>query len=117
MVLKTEPDECAVLIAENNNEVRAAAKSMHRLATDPRSAGLSIVKDNTLPLKRIRDTVHFAEKDEAPMLQLADVCAYTLSRFAKGAAHSAELLRRLTPAPITREMFERWGANLIVSKR
>jgi hypothetical protein len=33
-----------------------------------------------LPLRRIIDTVHFAEKADAQPLQLADLCAFVLGR-------------------------------------
>jgi hypothetical protein len=33
-----------------------------------------------LPLKRVIDTVHFADKSDARPLQLADLCAFILAR-------------------------------------
>ncbi len=32
-------------------------------------------------ITRVRDTVHFAAKEESPLLQLADACAYSIRRF------------------------------------
>jgi hypothetical protein len=37
-----------------------------------------------LPLRKIIDTVHFAEKADARPLQLADLCAFILGRGLKG---------------------------------
>jgi hypothetical protein len=41
-------------------------------------------KEFNLPLRRIIDTVHFAEKADARPLQLADLCAFILGRAMKG---------------------------------
>ena len=36
----------------------------------------SILQTNTGPMDRIIDTVHFVEKDDGPLLQIADACAF-----------------------------------------
>lgn len=79
-------NEVAALFAENNNEVRCAARETQILM---RSAGgsqrLSLVRMNhLLPLKHVKDGINFVTKKESLALQLADACAWTIrKRFTK----------------------------------
>jgi hypothetical protein len=84
---KFSPNENAVVIAEDVDRVKRLIKAAIRVL---RSEDLilknglgAVIGPVGLPLKRIVDTVHFAEKADARALQLADLCAFTLGRAAK----------------------------------
>lgn len=77
-------DEIATLVAENNTDTRRAVKHAHRILAgkDLKSERevepfriLSELVPGRLPLRRIIDTVHLAEKHEASLLQVADAAA------------------------------------------
>jgi hypothetical protein len=66
-----------MMIKESLRLIRSEA----RLARAGVGADIESVKKHLgLPLKRIIDTVHFAEKSDAGPLQLADLCAFILAR-------------------------------------
>jgi hypothetical protein len=58
------------------------------------TAGI-IVQTNAGAIKRIIGTVHFVEKDEAPLLQLADACAFAFRRYFAEQEHGAEWVKTL----------------------
>lgn len=64
---------------------------------DAEGLGAETRKKVNLPLKRIIDTVHFAEKTDARPPQLADLCAFMLARYLKGFSvppYAMEILTR-----------------------
>ncbi|HZE52338.1 MAG TPA: DUF3800 domain-containing protein [Bradyrhizobium sp.] len=80
---KNAPNEVAVVIAENNNDVRKAAKDTHiylRSAEDMKKAGMDTT--GLFPFTSIRDGIHFATKSESRHLQIADACAWAFHRAA-----------------------------------
>jgi hypothetical protein len=81
-----DPKEIATLVAENNAETHKAVREAHNvLAGTIRSEHdrkmftfiSTQIAPKWLPVRKIVDTVHFAEKHEASLLQIAD--AYALS--------------------------------------
>lgn len=88
-------DEVALCVAEDNSSARRAIKAAHASLKDPSKAEMlkPMSGEGLLPVKRIVDTVHFAQKQEAVMLQIADVCAYIVKRVISGAAHASELFK------------------------
>lgn len=74
-------DEVCMVIAEDTDRVKRALKIAHGLLRDPvQVAESEFAGIDELPLERIIDTPHFALKSEAPMLQLADLCAFLIMR-------------------------------------
>jgi hypothetical protein len=91
MVDHCGPRDLARLIAENNTQTHRVIKEAHKVLRG--KADHSNVKGITdqlefmkayLPVRRIVDTVHFVEKDEAFLLQLADACAFLFRFWAEG---------------------------------
>ncbi|THD65331.1 MAG: hypothetical protein E7813_15320 [Bradyrhizobium sp.] len=85
---KFAPDENAMIIAEDNDYIKKVLKFVVRILRSPSQMvanGIphSEVSALGLPLKRITDTPHFAAKEDAPALQLADLVAFTIGRGAK----------------------------------
>ena len=78
------PDEVAWIFAEDNDDVKKAAKRTQLLMRQKGGiAKLALTggHERTLPLVKIKDTINFAAKDESPALQLADACAWTFRKW------------------------------------
>jgi Protein of unknown function (DUF3800) len=91
------PDELATVVHEDGTPAKNFVKDSLRIlrsVSQMRSRGLSEATRIALglPLKRIIDTVHFAEKPDARPLQLADLCAFALGRAAKDNPVPTEVL-------------------------
>lgn len=88
----------ALIIYENNNQAKKLVKSMHKEMLNPDNLGKLVDPGDIermkkiVPLQRVIDTAHFAEKSEAPILQLADVCAYFIKRRLMGRMDSMRFL-------------------------
>lgn len=91
-------DEVAMLIAEDRPIMRKMLKFAHAILrgrAPPEFQGLlsetlvadPILSKLVLPLERIVETVHFAEKGESSLLQIADLCAFTIKRNMMKASH------------------------------
>jgi hypothetical protein len=97
----TASDEVAMLIAEDRPIVRKMLKFAHAALrgrapswakTDLESAKAEDPLMRLLvPLERIVETVHFAEKTESSLLQIADVCAFICKRNLMKASHADDL--------------------------
>jgi hypothetical protein len=75
--MRGNTDEVAFLFAENNDEVRNAAKETQILMKSKDAAEvLDVLDKKYLPLVRIKDGINFATKEESKALQLADACAW-----------------------------------------
>lgn len=79
------PEELATIVHEDGTPAKALIKrtiKMLRSPTEIESSGIPshLRQDFSFPLRRIIDTVHFAEKGEARPLQLADLVAFVFSR-------------------------------------
>ena len=88
-------NEVAAVVAEDDTEMRRFLREAgetwkkHSLVldgeslnptTEEKKTGLKL-QDGTLKIERVVDRVHFAEKEHAPLLQLADACAFTVQRY------------------------------------
>lgn len=87
---KFSPNELATVIHEDVTRTKRLVKGIVRTLRsedEMRREGFSpeFRERFGLPLKRIIDTVHFAEKADARPLQLADLCAFVLARALKDA--------------------------------
>ena len=102
-----EAGEVALLIAENNNDARRLIRSHHNFLRDP--AMVALLSEETrknLPLTRLVDTVHFAEKLDSSLLQLADACAYVIKRQLMKASDSDRFYQPLVPFMVRRPNLE-----------
>jgi Protein of unknown function (DUF3800) len=76
------PTELATVVHEDGTSAKSTIKLSVRFARSEdhiKAQGFD-PKALELPLRRIIDTVHFAEKADARPLQLADLCAFILAR-------------------------------------
>lgn len=82
---KYAPDELGTVIHEDGVDGKRMIKELFRvIRNEPIMRAQNFPDDFkqqfNLPLKRIIDTVHFAEKADARPLQLADLCAFIFAR-------------------------------------
>lgn len=86
------PGEVVQIVAEDNDQARHDIKRMNAILRNPGA----VFPDGHpmrefLPLRRIRNSPQFAEKDESKPLQLADLCAFAI----RGHLGGHEIGRRL----------------------
>jgi hypothetical protein len=87
--LWTPPDTQVTLIYENNDSAREAVKQQQEFMSSDEmqkqiSPALRERIGNLLPPRRVLTTPQFAKKEHAPILQLADACAYIVRRVTFG---------------------------------
>ncbi|GIK82300.1 MAG: hypothetical protein BroJett024_34050 [Alphaproteobacteria bacterium] len=92
-------NEVALLVSENNDQMRAMLKDADKLLRHPNEWKKFVPEEhqNLLPLAKIKDTVHFVLKHESIALQLADACAFAIARHAAGSNYSDQHFRALFP--------------------
>lgn len=94
------PSENAILFAENTDRVKRVIKNVHRHAKNPAWADNFVAQHSSrnaglLPLTHIIDTVHFVEKHDSRLLQVADICAFFIKRQLNGKSDAAPFYERL----------------------
>jgi hypothetical protein len=98
-------NEVAVLIAERA-DAAGPIKHLHNWIRNPKEVAawrgdddLKLQKEwqKYLPVERIVETVHFADKTDSLPLQLADVCAFIIKRHLSGKQNSEPLYQKLAP--------------------
>lgn len=99
------PDEIAICVAENNNEARDAIRRTHTFLYEKPEEPIT-AQDDDLPVQRIVDTIHFAMKSEAILLQIADTVAYVSKRFINGAQGSELLMELMVGSKVSRDAFD-----------
>lgn len=95
-------DEICMIVAEDTDLVKRTLKAGHAALRDPDEVDrwFGQFKFLGLPLTKIEDTPHFAEKAESAPLQIADTCSFLIMR---------RLMRRLE----TQECFETISPQLV----
>jgi hypothetical protein len=100
-----EPDEVALLIAEDNKEARGQMRSMVNFNRNPDFSLLNADAAKHLPLTRIVDTAHFAAKLDSSPLQIADACAFSIMRRLRRAKDCERFYNPLEPNLVMRPNF------------
>lgn len=95
-------EENGVVIVENVNEKRKLLRDqMERLINRPVTLSADSFRPSifgkraephTYKITNLLDVPHFVEKHEAPILQLADACAFSFRRFINGFSHGEDLI-------------------------
>ena len=80
MHLNAASKEMATVVAEDRQQAKYHVKGLVREMRDAQWQDPEVAETKMLPLTRLMDTVHFAAKDEARLLQLADALAFTIRR-------------------------------------
>lgn len=90
---KRAPGETAVVVAEDNQEMRSRLRNLPAKLRDsatPKSLSRGMSFDS------IKDVVHFCSKQGAPILQIADACAFTFRRHVASLKHGDHFFKKLT---------------------
>ncbi len=89
---KHTKDEIAHVVAENCDSVRKRLKKLPSALRDPK-APESLTRG--IDVTSIKDAILFCAKDEAPLLQLADACAFVTRRFASEQKNGKHFFNRM----------------------
>jgi hypothetical protein len=98
---RARPEEIATLVAENNDVSNRTIKTLHHILRgwnlDSKEAQhFRDIGGEYLPLRKIVDFVHFAQKNEAFLLQLADACAFVYRCYLEGKSEASDLFDALS---------------------
>jgi hypothetical protein len=111
------PNEVALLIAEDNPVAKKAVRKVQHLLRDQLSLKVfPEIAHGALPLTKIVDTIHFAEKTNSVLLQLADACAFIVRRHISGGSNTKRFIDVLTGSTEPREFInqENYGGHWTV---
>ena len=121
-----EPGEVATIVAEDVPNLRRFFRALLPFIRD-RSSWLDSLTfkkgemlnaedlDPSWKISRIIDTVHFTEKAHAPLLQIADACAYGFRRFFSGQTYGMHFVSSiLGGVPSVDDFSHRWGNQLVI---
>ncbi|MDE5446607.1 DUF3800 domain-containing protein [Bradyrhizobium sp. CSA207] len=113
--------EVATVVAEDVDGVKEHLRAMVKLLKDPEfSASMTLSQDqvhltaeerwrgvylqeHVNKVERIRDTVHFVSKQDGPLLQLADACAFAFRRYFSEQKHGDEFVRAVLGTDLIKE--------------
>lgn len=102
-----EPNEVATVVAENVDKNRSFLKEFFKiqpefdlnwnniLPTFEEIFSGKILQTQNGPIDKIIDTIHFVGKREAPLLQLADACAFIFRRYFSEQEYGEEMLSNM----------------------
>jgi len=91
------PDEITLLIAEDRDSIRQRLKSAHSMYRDTVLMQQIDPRLVYFPFSHIRDTIHFAKKNESAHLQVADVCTFVIKRRLMKCPHITPLFNAIKP--------------------
>jgi hypothetical protein len=103
------PREVATIVAEDVPEMKNMLKSVPHILrkkgtvlsdrllrlTETDIAAGYLTQSGDMRVERIRNSVHFVEKNEDPLVQVADACAYGLRRYFEGQKFGLEFARAI----------------------
>jgi hypothetical protein len=103
------PREVATIVAEDVPELKGLLKSVphmlrtkgtvfpssHMRLTETDQAAGHLTQSGDMRVERIRNSVHFVEKNEDPLVQVADACAYGFRRYFEGQKFGVEFARAI----------------------
>ncbi len=110
--------EVATVIAEDVPEVKAwiaklvtgtrdkggwIVKPEHQRPTKAQIESGDLPKERFTGIKRVIDTVHFVGKREAPLLQVADACAFGFRRYFADLSFGTECVRAIVGQDLVRD--------------
>lgn len=113
------PDEIATVIAEDAEHSRRILKKAQVMLQNEILAREVLPEFmNYLPVTHIKDTVHFALKSEAILLQIADACAFTMRHYLTRGRESERFIGslcggRAVPIEVGRLLHESGGIHCL----
>jgi hypothetical protein len=89
--------EQGLIILEDSSRTKGDLKFLQAIFRDSSDIHMSFLHARKFKSKRIIETVHFAGKRDSPMLQIADICAFTIKRQLMRRPDIAEFYRVIEP--------------------
>lgn len=106
-VAKNAPTEQVMLIAENNDSARKSLKLVQAIYRDrDYRANIDFIMTKSFKSRHIIEALHFAEKHESPLMQLADVCAFVIKRHLQRRSDVREFYDAIAPQMAKNLAFE-----------
>jgi hypothetical protein len=112
-------DEIATVVAEDVPDKRSFLRKALKLPppewdlspdqlilTDQDIASGTILQTNTGPIDRVIDTIHFVEKGDGPLLQIADACAFTFRRYFSDQEYGTEWVEAMLGSDLNRREWQ-----------
>jgi hypothetical protein len=94
--------EVCIAVAENIKEHKEAIKQAQRVYRDQSLIFEMGIDHSLLPLRTIKDTVHFVEKAESPAIQMADFVCYLIRKAHMLDKRFVDLVRTISPSVIAK---------------
>jgi len=97
IMLANEKKEVAMVIVEDRERVRTMLKMSDEIFRARASRRFQVLANaepwfnRLFPLERIVETLHFAQKGESSLLQVADICAFAIKRHLTKCNHAERL--------------------------
>jgi hypothetical protein len=109
-----EANEVATVVAEDTDIrrlLRATIRNIKPITMlaeylKPTQAELAsgvVKQDEVYMISRVIDSVHFVAKEDGPLLQLADACAFGFRRYFSGQSHGDEFVRSIIAGSLIAE--------------
>jgi hypothetical protein len=95
-------------------EITPAAPEYIRLTAEEQRKGV-ILQTGSGKIDRIIDTVHFTEKAHAPLLQVADACAFVFRRYFSQQEYGEHWLKEMLGAPLEWKDWQGPASNITFS--
>jgi hypothetical protein len=104
--IRQHPTELAAVVAENSPKMQSPLRQfvgaltqrpfeIGKYFSERKTFGPSADGENAIQVTRVIDTIHFVEKRESTMLQIADACAFGLRRYFSGQSMGAEFAKAI----------------------
>ena len=92
------------------NPIHLGPKDLRWIEEDERAGYLT--QSGDMRIERIRGSVHFVEKDEDPLVQVADACAFGIRRFFAGQKFGRDFVEAIFGYPSALEHFKEPGGAM-----
>ena len=123
-----EPSEVATIVAEDIPKKKITLKNSLKaippiipltsefiIPTRRDKLSGKILQTRAEAINRVIDTVHFVQKNEAPLLQLADACAFSFRRYFAEQQHGNDMVLAMLGQPLVWEDWQGPGSEVTFS--
>lgn len=100
--------EVVMVVAEDTPQVKAGIKELHLGLRQDDDTYWTEQGHDVFSTRHVVDTVHFAEKPDCALLQVADVCAFVLKRAVMKKGDAGHLFNVLSPQLVVRPRGNVW---------
>jgi hypothetical protein len=98
-------NEIVQIVAEDIDRVKEPVKEFQALSRKKNAKEIFDADERYFPFRKIIDTPSYQKKTEASLLQIADMCAFTISRWVKKAPYGMQNFDKIRGQLITASQF------------